>query len=146
VHLSNERLDDAAERWREEMRVHGAKPCPVCNHTPQLRQHVFTATMALALIHLYHRGGPAEAGSIPELVKTGESLKKLVLWGYATQRGDAFSLTKSGLAVVVRQEAVPVRCVAAHGQALWFAAESVYIDDTLSQRYSYDDLMREGAA
>jgi hypothetical protein len=142
--------DNVRGAWVRAMQTQGGpQPCPVCEHRPQLRQHVFTATMALALIHLYHRQAVAvEGASIPEIVKTGDSLKKLALWGlvrhwrHPDSGEESYALTNEGLEVVLKRRTVTRHCVAAHGLALWFWGSPVWIDDTLSQRYSYDDLMR----
>jgi hypothetical protein len=146
---SNDNVADkpvTRDDWIAYMQTFGSEACPTCGHRPQLRQHVFTVTMALAMIHLYHRGGPAPAGTIPDVVTTGESLKKLVLWGYATSRGDNYSLTKLGLEAVLKRVTVPLHAVAAHGHVLWFSEEEALIDAMLNARYSYDSLMRQDPA
>ena len=129
--------------WLAKMRDGGGPAhCPVCYHTTQLRQHVFTTTMALALIHLYHRSVTVAEEAIPEVVKTGDSLSKLVLWGLAIERPSGFRLGEEGFEVVMRRMRVSRQCVAANGYALWFADDRVWIDETLNQRYSYEDLMK----
>lgn len=133
---------DVRARWIAEMEERGATDCPVCFHAPQLRQHAFTATMALALIHLHHRGEPAAADTIPMLVSTGESLKKLVLWGLARYEEGAYRLTPEGEEVVHKRATVARHCMAANGYPAWFSGARAWIDETLNQRYSYEDLMR----
>ncbi len=138
---------DVRARWIEAMKRSeetaggGAIDCPVCFRKPQLRAHTFTATMALALIHLYHRGGPAAADTIPALVTTGESLKKLVLWGLALYEGGAYQLSPEGEEVVQKRATVARYCMAVNGYPAWFSGERAWIDETLNQRYSYEDLM-----
>lgn len=144
---SDEAQGSAREAWVAAMRDAGeAAPCPVCAHMPALREYVFTATMALAMIHLYRRGGSAAVDSIPEVVSTGESLRKLEIWGLIEQRGDEYQLTEEGHEVVVRRMMVPRQCMTANGQAAWFSGEKVWINDILSQRFSYEDLMAGVAA
>lgn len=134
------------DAWRKRVHDQGPVPCPVCRHVPQLRKYVFTTTMALALIHLHHRGGPAAAVSIPEVVSTGESLKKLVLWGLAAEVDEGvFQLTGRGAEVVQLRRKVERECVASHGVPLWYSPEEVWLNETLNQRYSYEDLMAVSA-
>lgn len=132
-----------AAAWRAELLTQ-ATTCPVCHHMPALRRHVFTGTMALALIHLYRRGGPVPIDSIPEVVRTGDSLKKLIVWGLAGETGDGeMSLLPMGLEAVLERDRVAKECATANGYAVWFSNDRVWLRETLSQRYSYDDLMRE---
>jgi hypothetical protein len=141
--LSDAKADNAArDAWLRTMRTEGPTACPVCLHTPQLRQHVFTATMALALIHLYHRGAPVAENTIPEVVTTGESLKKLALWGLVSEADGKIKLTEEGHEVAVKRARVAPICMSAHGVTLWLSGDPVWIDETLSQRFSYEDLMK----
>jgi hypothetical protein len=148
MHSNNEPKPELtpSEAWRQRLQTTGPEPCPTCGHVPQLRYHVFTVTMALALIHLYHRGEPAPEEMIPEIVKTGESLKKLALWGYVDEREGAYTLTKVGLEVVLKREPVPKALTTASGVPMWHSAETALIDEVLRQRYSYDSLMEAPAA
>ena len=133
---------DVRSRWIAEMEGGTAVDCPVCFARPQLRGHTFTATMALALIHLHRRGEPATAESMPAVVKTGDSLKKLVLWGLALYEHGAYRLAPEGEEVVMRRATVARHCMAANGYPAWFSGARAWIDETLNQRYSYDDLMK----
>lgn len=133
----------ARAHWVRGMMEDGkARACPVCYHDPQLRGHVFTTTMALALIHLYHRGAPAGEDTIPEVVKTGDSLKKLVMWGLVAEGEGQYRLAPDGQEVVAKRLRVARQCMAANGYALWFSGDKVWLDETLNQRYSYENLMK----
>lgn len=132
-----------ASAWRRQLSQQGPSPCPVCQHKPQLRKHVFTGTMTKALIYLHHRVEPADAESMPEEVKTGDSLKKLLLWRLAVEAEGKYQLTAAGLDAVLLRAKVPLECVAAHGTPMWFSGpdSDIWLNESLNQRYSYDEMM-----
>lgn len=133
-------LTEEVAAWRERLKS-AAEPCPACGHLPQLRRHKFTSTMALALIHQYHKGAPIAARAIPPRLSTGGTLVKLVLWGLVRVSGGQCELTREGLDTVLERRSLYRECVAAHGVPMWWDGDLVTLRQTLDQRWSYEDLM-----
>lgn len=138
-------IDESRMDWQTRMKAGGVEACPLCHHIPQLRHFQFTSTMVLALIHLYHVRS-AKLDAVPPMVATGDSLRKLCYWGLARMVSDVdIAITHRGDAVVKNELDVPMTCVAAHGEPMFFEGDCVRASTLLDSRYSYEDLMGETA-
>jgi hypothetical protein len=125
--------------WIGHVLGDGGPRCPVCAAEPMLRRYTFTETMALAMIFLRNNREKTVI-QLPEDFTTGDSLVKLRLWGYVND-SLSIELTGRGEAAVKLMRKIPRTCQTINGRPVAFSTEAKRLNEYLSQKYDYDQLM-----
>lgn len=154
-------LRSASEKMFALAREPGGTTCPCCRKHVQFYRRKFNVRMALSLIYLYratrnnaeswvHISGHCvrEYGFIP-----GDHAKT-IWWGLLERKptedegkkhSGFYRLTEKGRAFVERRHRIRPYAVEYMSEVEYFTGEPIYIDDALTARFDYAELMREPA-
>jgi len=131
--------------------------CPCCSQFVKIYQRPITSSMALALIILYkegpgyhHWGNLIDKKGYSNCVNSGDK-SKMVYWGLiekkkgtrddGSKRNGYYQITNRGKDFVEMKISVPEHAYIYNGKFLKFDDQLVSIQDSLSEKFNYKELM-----
>jgi hypothetical protein len=141
-------LKEARELLRT-MVVDGAR-CPCCTQMAKVYRRKVNSTNARSLITLYRAGGASAFLHAPSLPGDTHEISQMAWWGLIEEenvirpdggRAGFWRMTERGVQWVMMQATILKYALVYDSRCLGFQGKNVTIQDALSSRFNYSELM-----